>query len=116
VLIGWAIYRGGVRLNLRRFFRWTGVLIVFVAAGLLAGALRALHEAGIWNGLQSVVFDLSGVLPADGVAGTVLAGLLGYNDTPTLGEVLVYFSYLVPTLLLFATPAAAPARRVRRHS
>jgi high-affinity iron transporter len=44
---GWAIYAGALRLNLRRFFRWTGVFVLFVAAGLFAGALRALHEAGL---------------------------------------------------------------------
>jgi len=101
VLIGYGIYRGGVRLDLRRFFTWTGALIILVAAGLLAGALRALHEAGAWNGLQTVAFDLSNVLPADSVVGTVLAGLLGYSDTPTIGEMTVYLLYLIPTLLLF---------------
>jgi len=111
-LIGYGIYRGGVRLNLRSFFTWTGILIVFVAAGLLAGALRALHEAGLWNGLQAIAFDLSAVLPADSVPGTVLAGLLGYSDTPTAGEVIVYLAYLVPTLLLFtARRGLAPQPR-----
>lgn len=101
MLIGYGIYRGGVRLNLRHFFAWTGILIVFVAAGLLAGALRALHEAGVWNGLQVIAFDLSAVLPADSLLGTVLAGLLGYSDTPTVGEVIVYLAYLIPALFLF---------------
>jgi high-affinity iron transporter len=108
-LIGYAIYRGGVRLDLRRFFTWTGALIILVAAGLLAGALRALHEAGAWNGLQAVVFDLSNALPADSVVGTVLAGLFGYSDTPTIGETMVYFLYLIPTLLLFT--ARGPCSR-----
>jgi high-affinity iron transporter len=107
--IGAAIYWGGVRLDLRRFFRWTGVFIVIVAAGLLAGAVRAFHEAGLWNGLQSVAFDASDILPADGPLGTVLAGLFGYSDTPTVGEVVVYLAYLLPALLLFAAPVRAPA-------
>mgnify|MGYP005809892701 CR=1 FL=1 len=117
VLIGYAIYRGGVRLNLRHFFTWTGVLIVFVAAGLLAGALRALHEAGLWNGLQGTAFDLSNVLPADSVVGAVLAGLLGYSDTPTVGEVLIYLLYLIPTLLLFAMGSGlGPVARTARST
>jgi high-affinity iron transporter len=107
--VGAAIYLGGVRLNLRRFFHWTSLFIVFVAAGLLAGAVRAFHEAGLWNGLQSVVFDASGVLPADGPLGTVLVGLLGYNDAPTLGEVVAYLAYLIPATLLFAAPPRAVA-------
>lgn len=110
VAVGVAITWGGLRLDLRRFFRWSGVLILLVAAGLLAGSLRALHEAGLWNGLQATVFDLSDILPADGVAGSVLAGLLGYSDRPALGEVLVYLVFLAVTLPLFLRPmAGAPA-------
>lgn len=113
--VGWAIYAGGVRLNLRRFFRVTGVFIIVVAAGLLAGALRTAHEAGLWNSLQQVVADWSGGLPKDGPFGTLLAGMFGYTDTPTLGEVLIYFAYLVPALVLFFIPArdAAPARHAQ---
>ena len=101
VAVGYAIYRGGVRLNLRVFFRWTGVFIVFVAAGLVASSLRSFHEAGLWDGLQKTAFDLSAVLPNDGIAGTLLAGLFGYTDTPTVGEVVAYLGYLLPTLALF---------------
>ena len=109
VAVGFAIYLGGVRLNLRAFFRFTGAFIILVAAGLLAGAVRTAHEAGLWNGLQQVVADWSGVLPADRPLGTVLAGLFGYTDAPNLGEVLVYLAYLVPATALFLIPARAPA-------
>ena len=109
-LLGWAIYAGGVRLDLARFFRWTGVFILFVAAGLLAGSLRHLHEAGAWNGLQATVFDLSHVLPVDGLLGSVLSGLFGYLADPTLGEALAYLSYLGVTLALFLKPVAARPR------
>ena len=104
VAVGVAITWGGLRLDLRRFFRWSGVLILLVSAGLLAGSLRALHEAGLWNGLQATVFDLSEILPVDGVAGSVLAGIFGYSDRPALGEVLVYLVFLAITLPLFLRP------------
>lgn len=112
---GAAVTYGGYRLDLRRFFAWTSGLIVFVAAGLLAGALRAFHEAGLWNGLQARAFDLSAILPADGTLGTLLSGIFGYQDAPTVGEVAIYLAFLVPALwLLFAPdrtrlPAARPA-------
>lgn len=114
MVVGWAIYRGGARLNLRQFFRWTSLFIVVVAAGLLAGGMRALHEAGLWNGLQEIVFDFSHVLPTDSPLGAVLAGLLGYNDAPTVSEVVVYLGYLLPALflLLRRSPAPAPARAI----
>jgi high-affinity iron transporter len=98
---GVGIYRGGVRLNLRQFFRATGVFIIFVAAGLLSGAVHAFHEAGLWNGLQDIAFDLSGILPGDGLIGTLLGGFFGYQDAPTVGEVTAYLAFLVPALFLF---------------
>jgi high-affinity iron transporter len=98
---GVGIYRGGVRLNLRQFFRFTGVFIIFVAAGLFSGAVHAFHEAGLWNGLQDTAFDLSGILPADGLIGTLLGGIFGYQDAPTVGEVIAYLALLVPSLFLF---------------
>lgn len=105
VAVGWGIYAGALRLDLRRFFRWTGVFIIFVAAGLFAGSFKALHEAGIWNSLQQVVYDLGRVLPETSPIGTVLSGLLGYRDAPTLGEVLAYVAFLVVALWLFLRPA-----------
>jgi high-affinity iron transporter len=107
--VGVGIYYGGVRINLKRFFHWTGVFILFVAAGLLAGSVRALHEAGLWNGLQAVVFDLSNVLPSDSALGSVLGSILGYQDTPTVSEVLAYCLFLIPALFLFLGNMQTPA-------
>lgn len=110
--VGLLIFLGGLRLNLRRFFRFTGVFIIVVAAGLLAGSLRHLHEGGLWNSLQTVVANWSEILPQDGALGTVLAGLFGYTDTPTLGEVAIYFAYLIPALFLFFLPARGTTQTV----
>ena len=115
VVIGYGLYSGGMRLDLRRFFRLTGLFILLVAAGLLAGVLRKLHEAGVWNQLQTVVFDMSATLPMDSPLGAVLSGLLGYQAAPVVGEVLVYLAFLAVSLYFFlrpveAAPAAAAAR------
>lgn len=101
IAVGVGIYQGGIRINLRKFFKWTGAFIILVAAGLLAGGVRALHEAGIWNIGQTVVFDWSGILPTYGLIGSVLAGIFGYTDAPTVSELVAYFGYLIPTMLLF---------------
>ncbi len=107
VAIGYGLYSGGVRLDLRRFFRFTGLFILLVAAGLLAGVLRKFHEAGLWNHLQQVVFDMSATLPLDSPLGAVLSGLLGYQAAPVLGEVIVYLAFLAASMFLFLRPAAA---------
>ncbi len=101
IAVGYGIYQGGVRLNLRQFFNWTGVFIIFVAAGLLASTLRAFHEAGVWNALQAIVYDASSFLSEHSALGAALSGILGYREAPTLGEVIVYFAYLIPVLFLF---------------
>lgn len=112
--IGWGIYAGALRLDLGRFFRWTGVFILFVAAGLLSGSVKALHEAGVWNGLQSRAYDISHILPETGPLGTVLSGILGYREAPTAGEVAVHVAFLAVMLVLFLRPAAPPRRQTAR--
>lgn len=114
ILFGFAIYSGSMRLNLGRFFRWTGLFILLVAAGILCNSVRALHEAGLWNHLQTVLFDFSASLPMDGPLGSVLAGMFGYQDTPTLSTLGAYTLYLLVTLVLFFLPgktSSAPGPR-----
>ena len=114
VLIGVALAKGAVRLDLRRFFRWTGVFILFVTAGLLASALKAFHEAGLWNHLQATAFDLGHLLPADTVLGTLLTGIFGYQEAPAWGEVLGYLGFLIPARWAFLAGARpAPAAQPR---
>ncbi|MFS2224850.1 iron uptake transporter permease EfeU [Pantoea sp. B65] len=113
VILGMLLYWGGVRLNLAKFFKWSSLFILFVAAGLAAGAIRAFHEAGLWNHFQDIAFDLSNSLSTHTLFGTLLEGILGYQETPTVSEVAVYFVYLIPALLLFFMPARPTASAVR---
>ena len=97
---GYAIFVAGVRVNLRRFFTATGVVLIFVSAGLVAFAIAEFGEAGlIANSGQ--VFNLQQVLPDNGPIGSVLRGLFGYRAAPTPLEVVGYVAYLVPVLFLF---------------
>lgn len=115
VILGFLIYYGGVRLNLAVFFKWTSLFILIVAAGLSASAIRAFHEAGLWNHFQDIAFDMSEALSTHSLFGTLLEGLFGYQETPTVSEVAVYFIYLIPALVLFFIPLRnhAPASAVR---
>ncbi len=97
---GWAIFVAGVRVNLRRFFTVTGVILIFVSAGLVAFAVHEFGEAGLFaNG--GVAFNLAGILPDGSPVGQLLRGLFGYRAMPTPLEAIGYFAYLVPVLLLF---------------
>jgi len=112
--VGFAIYSGSMRLNLGLFFRWTGLFILVVAAGILSNSVQALHEAGLWNHLQTVVFDISSTLPMDGPAGSVLAGMFGYQDAPTVSTLSAYLIYLVFALVLFFLPHPAAKGAVKK--
>jgi high-affinity iron transporter len=120
VAIGLGIYRGGVRINLSRFFRVTGLILVFVAAGLLATSLHTAHEAGWFNGLQGQALDLSWLVQPGTISGSLLTGMLGLQPQPTVGEALIYLLYAVPMALYVLWPdrlrgrGSAPARRARR--
>ena len=100
VAMGYGIFAAGIRIDLRRFFTITGVVLIFVSAGLVAFAIHAFGEAGLIVN-QGAVFDLNGVLPATGPIGSVLAGMFGYRAEPTPLELIGYFGYLIPVLVLF---------------
>jgi high-affinity iron transporter len=108
IAVGYGIFAAGVRIDLRRFFTWTGVILIFVSAGLVAFAIHEFGEAGLIAN-QGTTFDLSGVLPQNGPIGSVLAGLLGYREAPTPLELFGYFAYLIPVLILFVWGGRRPA-------
>ncbi|HET7177850.1 MAG TPA: iron uptake transporter permease EfeU [Solirubrobacterales bacterium] len=111
IAIGIGLYRGGVRINLARFFRVTGLVLVFVAAGLLATSIHTAHEAGWFNGLQGQALDLSWLVQPGTVSGTLLTGMLGLQPQPTVGEALVYALYAVPMALYVLWPQRLRLRR-----
>jgi FTR1 family protein len=117
VAIGALIYRGGIRLNLARFFRVTGVVLVLVAAGLVASALHTAHEAGWLTAGQGQAMDLTWLVVPGSWTSALLTGMLGWQPQPTYAEVIGYFAYLVPAAVYVLWPARGkrPARaRVAR--
>jgi high-affinity iron transporter len=113
VVLGVLLYRGGIRMNLRTFFKVTGVILVVVAAGLFAYSVHELQEAGWLPFLESPAFDLSATLPDDEGIGAVLRGLVGYNADPGVLEVVAWAAYLVVVGTLYLRPTQPlPSRRV----
>jgi len=111
IAIGLGLYRGGVRINLTRFFRFTGLILVFVAAGLLASAAHTGHEAGWINSFQSQALDLTWLVQPGTITGALLTGMLGLQPTPTQIEVAVYLLYAVPMTLYVLWPDRLRRRR-----
>ena len=114
--IAFIIYRLGHKLNLGRFFTVIGALLMFFAAGLLADAVENLQELGWLNVLATPLWHTGGLLSEDGTVGDILHSFVGYADSPTLLQVLVYVAYLATVLAFFlrvghrhAKAPAAPA-------
>ena len=105
VVLGYGIYRGGVRINLSRFFRVTGVVLIVVAAGLVMTAVHTANEAGWLNAGQTQAFDLSWLIHPGTALSAVLTGVLGLQVYPVWIEVAAYLAYLVPMLVLTLWPA-----------
>jgi high-affinity iron transporter len=94
-LLGYLLYRGSLRLNLKVFFRVTGLLLVVCAAGMLANGIKELHEAGLIPQVVSQVWDTYDILPDTTAVGRFLSALFGYDATPSLIQVTGYFGYLL---------------------
>jgi len=116
VAFGWAIYRGALRINLRDFFRWTGLFLIVVAAGVLAYGIHDLQEAGILPGAEVLAFDVSAQIPPESWYGTLLKGTVAFSPETTVLQAIAWVAYAVPTLLLFVRTAFAPSDSPRAGS
>jgi high-affinity iron transporter len=104
VFLGWLFYRGALKINLAKFFTWTGAMLVVVAAGVLAYGFHDLQEADWIPGLTNTAFDISATIPPDSWYGTLLKGVFNFQPDPTVLQITVWLLYLVPTLTLFFVP------------
>ncbi len=125
---GWALYRGMLRINLAVFFRWSGVLLIVFAAGVLAYAIHDLQEAAIlpgpfteapaavgsagaaWFGEAAWAFRIPHLIAPDGVLGVILKGVLGFSPEMTKLEVIAWIAYLIAVLPLFLWKSYAGSR------
>lgn len=112
VAMGYAFYKGVLKINLSKFFTWTGAILIVVAAGVLAYGFHDLQEAGLLPGLNSLAFDVSGTIAPTSWLGTFLKGIFNFSPATTWLELTAWVLYVVPTLVIFLrrvrTPAPAP--------
>ena len=105
VVLGYLFYKGALRINLSKFFTWTGAALIVVAAGVLAYGVHDLQEAGILPGLNSLAFDISGAVPPDSWYGTLLRGTINLTPRTTWLQALAWLAYVIPVTVLFFRPA-----------
>jgi high-affinity iron transporter len=95
VSAGYALYAGLVRLPMRWIFAATGVLILFLAAGMASQAARFLIQADLLPSLAAPLWDTSLFLPETSVVGTVLHSLVGYDARPAGMQIVFYVVVLI---------------------
>ena len=122
VVMGYVFYKGVLKINLAKFFSYTGVILIVVAAGVLSYGVHDLQEAGILPGLYNLAFDVSNQVPESSWYGTLLKGTVNFTPNTTWLQAVAWLLYLVPTMTVFllrtrtrrptapTAPAPSPAR------
>lgn len=115
--IAGAMYAGAVRINLAKFFTYTGLFLIVVAAGILAYGVGALQTVGWLPGHGRHAFDITASMDWSSWYGQILQGVFNVTPAPSVLQLLAWVIYLVTVVALFlrtgvrktAAPAAAPA-------
>ncbi|MGK4583864.1 iron uptake transporter permease EfeU [Kitasatospora sp. HPMI-4] len=110
----WALYRRVLKINLTKFFTWTGAVLIVIAAGVLSYGLRDLQESGVLGGGTAYAFDLGKHIDASSWYATLVQGVLNLTVTMTVVQVVAYVAYLSIVMTLFVqgvrlTAAPKPA-------
>ena len=106
--IAYGMYRGALSINLGKFFSYTGVFLIVVAAGILSYGVGALQTVGWLPGLANKAFDISTWFNWSSWYGEVIQGIFNVTPTPTVLQLLGWSAYLVIVLALFMRPTTSP--------
>lgn len=101
VLLGWLIYRGALKINLTKFFTWTGAFLIIVAAGVLSYGVHDLQEAGVLPGLNTLLFDVSGTIRPGTWYAAVLKGVFNFSPQTSVLEGVAWLAYVGIAMPLF---------------
>lgn len=101
IMIGWMLYHSLVGLTFRKFVSVTSYLLILIGAGLLANAVHELNHAEVLPTLIDHVWDTGFAVKDSSIVGGLLSSILGYNQDPSLSEVLAYLGYLVGAGIAF---------------
>jgi high-affinity iron transporter len=109
--IGMLFYAGSSRIDLRAFFRLTGILIILFAAGLVSKGVHEFQELGLLPTFSERVWDLGLLDPSASTYGRFLGSLFGWTPRPSLLMAVAYAAYLVPILVIFLRMTTPGVRR-----
>ena len=112
IILGYAMFIWSKKINIKAFFNVTSILLILFAAGLVAHGIHEFEEAKLLNPIMEHVWDINpaaplaekGIYPAlheNGIVGSFLKGMFGYNGNPSLLEILSYLGYFVVIFLIY---------------
>jgi high-affinity iron transporter len=107
IALGYLIYRSSIKINLAKFFTYTGTALVVVAAGVLSYGVHEYQELGWLPGADFFIWDVTSVIPKDSLVGGVLGGTIGFDTTTSWLQFLIWAAYLGTILSLYLKPAIA---------
>lgn len=110
VILGYGMFIGLMKTSIKKFFSITSILLILFAAGLIAHGVHEFEEAGIIPIVIEHVWDINPainidgsypVLHENGLIGSILKGLFGYNGNPSLLELISYIAYLIIIMIVW---------------
>jgi high-affinity iron transporter len=113
ITLGYLIYRSSIKINLSKFFNYTGIALVVVAAGVLSYGIHEYQELGWLPGPDFFIWDVTSVIAKESLLGSVLAGTIGFDTTTSLLQFVFWAAYLAIVLSLYLKPAANKSAPVK---
>ena len=101
-VLGYFMYRGSLRFNLKHFFNFTGAYLIVIAAGVFSCVIGEFTELGFLPFLSNQAYNLSGAFPEGSLQELILVGTVAFNSAPTVLQVLGWWLYAAPVAVLFA--------------
>jgi high-affinity iron transporter len=101
IALGYLLYRSSISLDLSKFFTYTGIALVIVAAGVLSYGVHEFQELGFLPGADAFAWDVTSVIAKESLLGGVLAGTVGFDTTTSWLQLGIYLLYLTAVLTPF---------------
>jgi high-affinity iron transporter len=107
VILGYCVYKSSIKMNLSKFFTYTGVALVIVAAGVLSHGVYEFQELGYLPGVSTFAWDISAHLPAESLLGATLSGTIGFETATSWMQFAVWSTYLIAVLVPYLSKPRA---------
>jgi high-affinity iron transporter len=107
----WLLYRGAISINFTKFFTYTGLFLILVAAGILSYGIHALQVYGWLPGLANTAYDIGGWYDTSSWYGVIITGIFNISANPSWLQVIAWVAYVAIVTPLFLLRGRNPVRK-----